>query len=1026
MGQTDGGDNRPPPLDVDLGLDGNGGSSAIAYGTLDYGNVIPGKIAQMGSNGKWVVIGNMPTAQSGPVTLSQDASGNWGWFEEMPDGSMQWRKQASVNEINQLGWYPDGKGGWTYSPGGLPKPEDPRPNATQQFPDGSIWALDPITKQPLFQIAAARPTGVGSGSSGGGGGGGGGGGYVSTRTGGFDNTNTNISEIGPVNERLQRDQMAQQYKMMLEQLGFSREQLAEQMRQFNANLAFNQAEAERQFGLAKSRLGMDATDAYVRALSSTNPLAAIGFRQAGGGNLWNAYKTGNTAITPEMLALAGDALARARQYNPGGVPAQPTGDPFAPGVTVPTPTDGTTPVAPPDIPPPMPATPPSGGYVGGGSQPSTPILNYGKDVVSNPVSPTDKVSVYLDSAFRAANGTYGYVNDSKAIVGDSPNPNPFVGKPNPELVVNPTRAPIAVVPLIDKSFGGTSMPGRPVTDDGMAGDQPKVPETPPPPGTITGSGNPYAPSGDVPYMPIYGWPDTEPSKPRAAPPPPGTITGSGNPYSPKTSWAPYMPLYGPDGGLLRPRPTSLRRTYGSALPLIDQAIGLRRFADGTSNDSMTSQVQVGTVIQRGDGYWEVGPDGKKHFKTAEAPFTVQAGQEIWTGSSSGWPTPAVPPPSRTPPAGSGRRQTYTPTQYGFANQLVPGTTVYQWDPINGGFTKPLAPGQVMTPGVQYEIEGTRQGEVVSLPPAYKTTGLPDPTALMKTQARGAPAGSVGGINYSTPAYGDDLPMKQYITSIDTGNSPFRYWNDPNQATIGKAYMGGVYNPLTGQVMDPETALAMAQRSQAGGAAAQAIAAGTTGALASNQYRGIRGLDPNLSGFNQALLDSVLQSTVTKGQQAIGTFNNPTLQSAAPPTGGASNPMGLDDYAWKEYQRMNASPTAQFWANQLAEEQAPRYADGTWFNDPVTVGTTAGSYAATPQNQTPSATNAIDEILRTRMNTPLPPGTNTQSLGLLRAPTFVRDVWAQGMAGRTGVPAAAFMEELARMRPRGYSRIGIGY
>lgn len=529
----------------------SGGSSGVTWSDPWPG--VDGKWYQTGSPGN-LIREAMGAAQkpSYPTFFSQGSDGVFGWYAETPSG-MVLVKQATLDDLDAYGfsdYMPDGSkrpasaGKITsgaektieVSPGVY---QDQRWDGTQwnnvgptysktekekddlypvNMGDVIIW-FDKKTGQPVNRtdVGGSAAGGVGGGSSGGGGGGGGGGG-------------TSVSDIGPVSDKLQRDKMAQEYEMFLLQHGLDKDIAAQKAEEFRLTLEFNKDQAFKQWeleaarlgldetsiqnqrdkweselglgyarlGLDKNKLGIEATQAYIDALSSTNPLAAAGFLQAGGGNLWNAYKTGNTAITPEMLALGADALKRAQYLNSDGgiepfIARGGTGTPVADrfrttldassagtGATSGTGGGATTGGS-------APPSPNTGTGTGGGVEPGTgtgaesgtvgiPVgpmggPRAGADIppppdprtLRNPsrmiqmdgqtwLKPRERQPIPEVMTPGYATGTPGYVRDPMAIVGDSRNANPFMGRPNPEIIVNPTRAPIRVVPMIDAAM----------------------------------------------------------------------------------------------------------------------------------------------------------------------------------------------------------------------------------------------------------------------------------------------------------------------------------------------------------------------------------------------------------------------------------------------------------------------------------------------------------------------------------------------------------------------------------------------
>lgn len=73
-------------------------------------------------------------------------------------------------------------------------------------------------------------------------------------------------------------------------------------------------------------------------------------------------------------------------------------------------------------------------------------------------------SEYVPGLPAYAQGTSGMVNDPVMMTGDAPNPNPYAGGARPEIIVNPTQAPIGVInteqtQAIDYGGRGYQMPG---------------------------------------------------------------------------------------------------------------------------------------------------------------------------------------------------------------------------------------------------------------------------------------------------------------------------------------------------------------------------------------------------------------------------------------------------------------------------------------------------------------------------------------------------------------------------------------
>ena len=274
---------------IDLGGGGGGGSSPQGSwisvnqnGQPGYLNTITKEFIPKGAESE----GQIPS-------FSQAANGNWGWFVENPDGSMRMVKQATIDQINSYGYFSDGKGGWTYDPArGQPPPTATGPKPLTQSwveqPDGSrqltVYYEDG-TKKVLDTVApgAATPqtqiltrangskalinsqTGAviaelsgpsvatGSGGSSGGGGGSSGGGSAG-------NYSSSTSDIGPVQDKLQRDKMAEDYKIFLMQHGLAESEATRKANEFAANLAFNKEEAIRRSEIDLGKLGLSEVE----------------------------------------------------------------------------------------------------------------------------------------------------------------------------------------------------------------------------------------------------------------------------------------------------------------------------------------------------------------------------------------------------------------------------------------------------------------------------------------------------------------------------------------------------------------------------------------------------------------------------------------------------------------------------------------------------------------------------------------------------------------------------------------------
>jgi len=369
---------------------------------------------------------------------------------------------TGINPGTGLPWYvvPDktSPSGYTYTNTGEPVyangapftggGEAAAPPTTRTDSAGNTYQWNGATgKWELLWGAAPKITSSGGGGGGGGGAGGGGGGAA------IDPTRITEYQQGMLS--LQRDQMAQQNRQFLAELGID-----------------------------TSRLGLDAATALAKVISSTDPLAAEAFWLGGGRNLHNAIAGGGSALSDAALSPAAWILSQ-MQGGAGGVPGGVPGT--APGGGAPPPGAATPPggtvVNGEIVPPPRTRTPAwlqepgmtqeeqmaqqRAVAVAQSPAPEQPGMMTPLGWAENPVVPTFPLGpsaqypvasptvgtaatapplppTVLPYVTRAAEG--GPVNDPMMMVGDARGPNPRAGGARPELVVNPTRAPLDIIP----------------------------------------------------------------------------------------------------------------------------------------------------------------------------------------------------------------------------------------------------------------------------------------------------------------------------------------------------------------------------------------------------------------------------------------------------------------------------------------------------------------------------------------------------------------------------------------------------
>jgi hypothetical protein len=355
--------------------------------SLQTGNVIVWDSTLNGGNGGWRDTGKKPVKDSGHRDGDQRINERTGNVDE-------W--DSTLN---------GGAGGWKDT--GAKPYEEPKEPVPREFPDGSMRQWDPTAKEWVI-IADAPPK---------------------------DTTAMDIArmqiEANAANAAAQRAFDAQENAA---QRAFQAEQNRLDRRQA---IDIENARGKREY----ERIKLDAAKAFSEAVNSVDPTALPAFLAAGGGalgggSLANAESTGANAITENALLPAAKMLGIARSsYTPLGYS--------------------------------------DGGEDGGGNG----LVDSGLGVGFGGLGGLSSGLGLRDVAPRATGGLYaedpgdefyvsqpygggfmrpkavprmaqgGMTTAPQMIVGDAPTQNPFGGPANPEVIMNPTGAPLTVKPL---------------------------------------------------------------------------------------------------------------------------------------------------------------------------------------------------------------------------------------------------------------------------------------------------------------------------------------------------------------------------------------------------------------------------------------------------------------------------------------------------------------------------------------------------------------------------------------------------
>lgn len=934
----------PPALDDGGGGGGGGGNPPETWGDPYFDPAI-GKYVQRSSRGGIRILGD--PAQQSPTEVwdrVQLPNGNLYQVPRGPDGRQDWSRAVLIGA----------------------KPVDDKENPAKIYtaPDGSVWALDPITGEPVRKIfdsdvpgsntvTVAPPGGGGGGAYGGGGYSGGGGGG-----GGESSTHTSISELGPIAAALREKEISQGYSDIATRLAG----IDANGRMSAADRAARAAEFAAQFRLNRTQVGNDLARTLADTISTTDPAAFYGLWKYGDGNLHNALASGGTALSNAALAPGAYLLEqmndlRNANYAPAGLepwepvkfsdylgqvqpkaPTPPAGGGGSPGMQWPWGHTPGTPwgITPAEIPQwfkdkaaefgvSMPGTAPGGQMPGTGeapapegeSGPSTPWGNWGSG--ENPYVPQQP----WEAVPQFAQGTTTPPNFWT-------NPNP--GSEGPAGISRYDRRP---GPFTRPSFsGGGSMGyrdlGGPSLRDRLTQGWKRLGwdfERPFPDQAtrmLTGAYRDNTPITMPPSVPT-GWP---------SPVPPAQPAFPQAPWQPQSGrWVSDRPENLPDDAIGMPSYHWESNTTPWHPPQQQQ---LNQHFQGMLNNGQLGLVNP-TVAMVGDSTkpnpFSGQPNPEYIFNPTNAPIGVIPARQLGYGNDnrmfntnqgiSRFAGGTMQPRATTGAISrdSGKPLTPSTTAYRGKHAIVdvdksqfvrdlytPGANqkVFAYDPYSGTYSKLLKDTDVVMPGQQVRIVNIEEAPIVggkvpdgytTLPKDWRDNGMPTITPSVKdgygkiakygsdtvifTPHKITYAGvTLQGISKVLGRNPDGSYIIEpfettVITGIDTANSPWRTWSG-GDIKDGEIYTGGLTNTLTGKNYSVSGVRDLIE-----GTLSHQKTYETARDKGVGQFRGIRGMDPSLDGYDPEMAKRVADASKAKVDEVLGTPPPPS-QAAAPP------------------------------------------------------------------------------------------------------------------------------------------------
>ena len=409
------------------------------------------------------------------------------------------------------------------------------------------------------------------------------------------------------------------------------------------------------------------------------------------------------------------------------------------------------------------------------------------------------------------------------------------------------------------------------------------------------------------------------------------------------------------------------------------------------------------------------------------------------------------------------RDLYTPG----ANQKV-----FAWDDYSGTYSKLLKDNDVVMPGQKVQIRTIDEAPLVNgkapdgyttLPKDWRDNGMPaitpsvqggygktaklgNDTVVYTPNKRTIYGVTLQGVKTVTGRAADgslivDPFERTVITGIDTANSPFRTWSG-GDIEEGKIYTGGITNILTGENFDVTGARDMLE-----GTLDHQKTYETLRDKGVGQFRGIRGLDPSLSGYDPEMVARSMEANRSKVEEALGT----SKPAASPPPdyagvrledvkqGTGSYTVGAGGLNTSDLSSgvsaidpktglplaagTTVAPGEKVTLVRLANGTVvPRYADGSsgvWSGD----GSEYDPVTGTGGRELPPGTvnkDYADVIRDIRTKAPFPMF-SYMDVTLARKPQTLLSMWSRGMQSRYGIPAGDWTQFWQQYAPNAMAR-----